>query len=182
MGIITSSLVVCSKMESSTSSAVVFDVIRQYLNFFRNHPMLHHWQTHKPLLPEFEWRMHGHQGDDGFLYPLSQIAKSMLDSSFVWHVKREGYGHIIHNAFAAGRPVITQIQGYRGYTAEPMLTDGETCIDLGLNFADNVAKRRHYSQREELLRLCDNVRERFKRVVDFDAEEPEIRAFLGRAG
>ena len=32
----------------------------------------------------------------------------------------------------------------------------------------------------ELAKLCANVRERFKRVVDFDAEEPEIRAFMGR--
>lgn len=157
-------------------------VIRQYLNFFQNNTTyFRHWQEYKPRLPEFEWRMHGHQGTDGFLYPVSKIAESMLDASFVWHVKVEGYGHAIHNAFAAGRPVITRIQDYAGRMAAAMLEDGVTCVDIGHgSVAENVAKIRHYAQPAELARLCANVRERFKRVVDFDAEEPEIRAFMGR--
>ena len=155
-------------------------VIRQYLNFFRNHPNFRYWEEYKPLLPEFEWRMHGHQGDDGFLWPLSKLAASMLDSSFVWHIKREGYGHCIHDAFAAGRPVITHVSDYAGYTAGAMLVDGETCIDLGPDVAENVAKIRHYAQRDEQLRMCRNVRERFGRVVNFDKEEQDIRAFLGK--
>ncbi len=154
-------------------------IVSQYLNFYRNHPMFPFWDTYRPQFPDWEWKMYGHQGDDGFLHPFWKLAHSMIESSFIWHVKREGYGHIIHNAFAAGRPVITKIGGYRGYTAGAMLEDGVTCIDLGAGVAENVAKIRHYAQRPELLKLCANVRERFKRVVDFDAEEQQIRAFLG---
>jgi len=156
-------------------------IIRQYLNFFKNHPMYEHWKTYKPLMPEFEWHMHGHQGDHGFLFPESKIAASMTDSTFIWHIKREGYGHIIHNAFAAGRPVVTHIKDYAGYTGGPMLEDGVTCVDIGSgSVTDNVAKIRHYAKRENLLQLCQNVRERFPCVVDFDREEQEIRAFMER--
>ena len=155
-------------------------IMRQYLNFFKNHPMYEqHWQRYKPLLPEFEWRMHGHQGDHGFLHPLSRIAASMLDSTFVWHIKQEGYGHVLHNAFAAGRPVITHIADYRERTGGALLEDGVTCIDIGKgSVADNVAKIRHYAKRENLLPMCKAARERFGQVVDFDKEEQEIRAFM----
>ena len=125
--------------------------------------------------------MHGHQGHDGFLFPLSKIADAMAASTFVWHIKREGYGHIIHNAFAAARPAITRIKDYEGYTAAPMLADGETCVDIADGRAeDNAAKIRRYAQPEEHLRLCANIRERFKRMVNFDAEEPAIREFMER--
>lgn len=153
--------------------------VSQYLNFYRNHPMFPFWDTYRPYFTDWEWKMYGHQGDDGFLWPFSKLAASMTASSFIWHIKREGYGHIIHNAFAASRPVITKIDGYRGYTAEAMLEDGVTCIDLGDNVAQNVAKIRYYSEPRRLTHLCSNVYERFRRVVDFDAEEQQIRKFLG---
>uniref|UniRef100_A0A6H1ZC36 Glycosyltransferase n=1 Tax=viral metagenome TaxID=1070528 RepID=A0A6H1ZC36_9ZZZZ len=151
-------------------------VISQYLNFFRNHPSLAYWEKYRPELPEYQWRMYGHQGDDGFLSPLGRIAASMADTSFVWHIKTEGYGHIIHNAYAAGRPVITEIGRYRGYTAEALLEDGVTCVDIS-GGADAI---RHHGQPDELLKMCENARERFRQVVDFDAEEQEIRAFIER--
>ena len=156
-------------------------VVSQYLNFFRNTTTFHVWQAYKPHLEDFGWRMYGHQGDDGFLWPFSKLAETMMASSFIWHVKIEGYGHCVHNAFAASRPVITRIKDYVGKPAGDILKDGETCIDIGEgNVPDNVAKIRHYAQRDELLRLCANVRERFSRVVDFDAEELEIRKFIDR--
>ena len=156
--------------------------ISQYLNFFRDTSYFRrHWEAYRPLLPEFQWKMHGHQGDDGFLFPLPKIAKAMGASTFVWHIKQEGYGHIIHNAFAAARPVITHIKNYEGYTAGTMLEDGETCVDIAEGrIEDNVAKIRRYAQPEEHLRLCANIKERFKRLVSFDAEEMEIRKFMER--
>jgi len=150
--------------------------ISQYLNFFRNHPAFALWEQYRSQLPEFTWRMYGHQGDDGFLWPFSKIAKSMADTSFVWHIKTEGYGHIIHNAYAAGRPVITEIGRYRGYTAEALLEDGVTCVDI----SGGIEAIRHYGQPDELLRMCENARERFRQVVNFDAEEHKIRAFIER--
>ncbi len=154
-------------------------VISQYLNFFHKHPMRSFWDTYRPQFTDWEWREYGHQGADGFLHPFHKIADAMRDSTFVWHIKREGYGHIIHNAFAAGRPVITQVGGYRGYTAGAMLVEGGTCINLGPSMADNVAKIRYYAQPEQHKAMCANVRMRFKQIVNFDAEEQQIRIFLG---
>jgi len=105
----------------------------------------------------------------------------MLASSYVWHVKGEGFGHVIHNAFAAGRPVVTRVRDYAGKPAGDILADGETCVDIGTgSVAENVAKLRRYAEPAELARLCANVRRRFYEVVDFDREEQDIRAFLGR--
>lgn len=155
-------------------------VVSQYLNFFHKHPMRKHWDVYRPYFTDWEWKEYGHQGADGFLHPFHKIAVSMAMTSFVWHIKREGYGHIIHNAFAAGRPVITKIDGYRGYTAEAMLEDGVTCIDLSGSVQQDVAKIRHYAQADELALMCANIRKRFKQIVNFDREETEIRAFLGQ--
>ena len=151
-------------------------VISQYLNFFRNHPMYAHWEAMRPQLLEYTWRIYGHQGDDGFLSPFWRIAESMQNTSFVWHIKMEGYGHIIHNAYAAGRPAITQIANYRGYTAEALLEDGVTCVDIS-GGAEAIRKA---GQPDALMRMCENARQRFRDVVNFDREEEDIRAFLGR--
>ena len=157
--------------------------IRQYLNCFNETPYYSIWHDYKKILTEFEWKMHGLNGDDGFITPVSALAQSMRETSFFWHIKQhgEGFGHIIHNAFAVGRPVITVKNYYRGKMVYPMLVDGVTCIDLqNKSVAENVGRIRYFSEPERLRKMCETARDWFKKFVNYDREEEMIRRFLER--
>ena len=155
--------------------------IRSYLNCFNETHYYDIWQRYKKEMPEVEWKMHGHNGDDGFISPVSALAQSMRDSSFVWHIKEhgEGFGHIIHNALAVGRPVITVKKHYEGKLVEPLLIDDVTCIDLGLgDMEQNIRRINYWSKPENLVHMCRNARDVFDDHVDFDADFKNVKQFL----
>lgn len=157
--------------------------IRQYLNCFNETPFYPIWHRYKALLPEFEWKMHGLNGDDGFITPVSALAESMRNTQFIWHIKQhgEGFGHIIHNAFAVGRPVITVRSFYENKLAYPLLEDGVTCLDLEpYSIEENVRRIRHFSEPEELRKLSENCRIRYFEFVNFYREAEYMKQFLGR--
>jgi len=155
--------------------------IRGYLNCFNETPYYDVWHKYKKAMTDFEWRMHGHNGDDGFITPVSALAQSMRDSSFIWHIKEhgEGFGHIIHNALAVGRPVITLKKHYAGKLAEPLLVDDITCIDLEQgSMEENIKRINYWSKPENLVQMCRNARERFDDHVDFNADFIKMKKFL----
>jgi len=155
--------------------------IRSYLNCFNETPYYPIWHQYKERLPEFEWKMHGLNGDDGFITPVSALAESMRNTSFIWHIKQhgEGYGHIIHNAFAVGRPVITVKSYYQGKLAEPLLEDEVTCLDLGVrSIESNVNRINYFSEPERLLKMAQNCRKRFYEMVNFDKEADNLKVFF----
>jgi hypothetical protein len=54
-------------------------------------------------------------------------------------------------------------------------------VDIGKgSVEENVIKLRYYAEPDNMRIMCANVRRRFSEVVDFDCEEQDIRAFLGR--
>jgi len=127
--------------------------------------------------------MHGLNGDDGFITPVSALAESMRNTSFIWHIKQhgEGYGHIIHNAFAVGRPVITVKSYYEGKLCYPLLEDEVTCLDLGVrSIESNVNRINYFSEPERLLKMSENCRKRFYETVNFDLEAERMKDFFGR--
>jgi len=155
--------------------------IRNYLNCFNETPFYQIWHTYKKLLPEFEWKMHGLNGDDGFITPVSALAQSMRESSFIWHIKShgEGYGHIIHNAFAVGRPVITIMSYYKGKMIYPFLEDGATCIDLeGNTLEENIRKIRYFSDPARLRIMGEECFRRFHDSVSFKKDGYLVHEFL----
>ena len=134
------------------------------------------------------WRFHSFgAGNRETLNSVALVAAWTRQTGFVWHVKTldEGYGHIIHNAFACGKPLITDTrymtvyhQGDIPNTACSLYTP-ETIIDIKDMSLEDVKK--------EVLRRSDNydyysekVYQKFKEVVDFDREFIEIKAFLER--
>lgn len=157
--------------------------IRSYLNCFNESPYYTTWLKYKEKMPDFEWRMHGLNGDDGFITPVSALAESMRSTGFIWHIKHhgEGYGHIVHNAFAVGRPLITVKKYYKGKIAYPMMIDGETCIDLGGRGAEgNIERIKHFAEPERHEKMCENVRAMYEKHVDFDKEAEKMRVFLDK--
>jgi hypothetical protein len=137
------------------------------------------WKEYKKLLPEYEFKMHGAGGDDGVIP--EKIYNYFKETTFVWHLKYggDGYGHLIHNAFATGRPPIVKASYYRGQLAEKLMEDEVTCIDLDKRrLEDNLKVIRKWSKPANYRLMSQNAYNRFKQVVDFDKEEIKIREFL----
>ena len=88
------------------------------------------WYEYKSKLPEFQFFMHGADGDNGVLNFKSDIVTAIQDSLFIWHVKHrgDGFGFNIHEAYACGRPVITMLQDYKDYLGGLLMEDRVTCI------------------------------------------------------
>lgn len=146
-----------------------------------------HWMKRKELMNSYasnflgwEWKSFG-AGMEDTIPKTSNLAKKIRKSTFVWHYKPEGdgYGHVIHNSFACGRPPIVWGAFYNGKLADALIIDGETCIDVSKHLYDeNVRLIKKFSQPEEHNIMCEKAYKRFKEVVDFNREEEVIRRFL----
>jgi len=103
-----------------------------------------------------------------------ELAEHIKRSTFTWAIKPggEGYGHIIHNSFACGTPIILSLKDYKGTCAIDLLEDKVTCIDIDNKSVKEIAAA--------IIRGIprQQVFDRFKQVVDFDKEFLNIKKFL----
>lgn len=138
---------------------------KEYFNIYQNN------------LKEFTMEYYGIGTLNG---PSQNLAQQMKESAFGWHIKpADGYGHIIHNWFACGRPVIIRGSYYQGKTGGLLLEDGRNCIDLDKHsFESNVAMIRYWSLPEHHKEMCQNAYNKFKQIVNFERESEEIKTFL----
>lgn len=156
--------------------------IRSFMNCLplsKDAPLFYRYEK---ALPEFKFRMHGILGRDGLL-SVREVPEAMRNSAFIWHLKSQGdgYGFVVHQAMATGRPLILKKSYYRGQTAEPLFVDDETCIDLdGHSFEENIERIRYWSEPGNHEEMCLNAHRRFKRIVDFNGEFKRIKEFLNR--
>ena len=83
-------------------------------------------------LPDYRFRSFGHHCPDGILQPVGHIAEEMARTGWAYHDKPtgDGFGHIIHNWAAVGRPLIGHARYYAGQRASIFWRDGVTCLDL----------------------------------------------------
>lgn len=138
------------------------------------------WYKYEQALPEYTFKMHGILGRDGLLLS-DKMPEAMRDAGWIWHLKSQGdgYGFVVHQAAAIGRPLIIKKNYYRNQSAEPLFTDGVTCIDLSSHsFEDNIRLIRYWSQPENHKTMSQNIYNRFREVVDFDKELNGIKRFL----
>ncbi len=139
------------------------------------------YDLYQSQLVEFDFKAYGAGSPDGTITGTKAIAEIMRDSMFGWHIKPQGdgFGHIIHNWFACGRPVITHGSDYQDKLAGALLQDGKTCLDLeSCGFNENINRILYWSIPENHLEMCLNAYNRFKEIVNFDEEEKQIRSFL----
>lgn len=132
-------------------------------------------------MPDWEFKIYGGQCRDGAAHGAKELAEKMRDARFVWHTKwgGDGYGHIIHNASAVGRPLIVKKLYYQGKMAEPLLLDGQTCIVVdGLNYEQIINKIEYYSDPARYYNMCMAAYQNFLSVVDFNLEAKNISNFL----
>ena len=146
--------------------------------FIHSLPLKDLFINFKHALPQFDFKEYGIGNKDGFLPLITDIANTMCKSTFGWMVKpNDGYGHILHNWLACGRPVITNINDYSHH--RNILIPGETCIDIGNMKFDDVTKTiREYSNFETHLAMCRKTIEVFRREVNFGKDAEKIQAFL----
>jgi hypothetical protein len=141
--------------------------------------------------PEFDWRVYGAYGGapvDGFaagnIDECHEVARAMRQSDIAWHAKAwsDGYGHVIHNWFAVGRPVFGIASYYRDQLAGALWVDDVTSIDIEHRTLDEVAaKLRHLANDpDKHIGMCEAAALRFREVVDFDAEAEQIRVLLAQ--
>ncbi len=131
-----------------------------------------------------EWKAFG--GVDprapDYLAPMSSIAREMRAADFIWHDKRigDGYGHVLHNAAALGRPLIGHRSYYKGKLGEPYFANLETAIDLDVVSPGVAAKlvQRIARDGEWLCEMSRAIRAVFDAEVNFDVEAAEIHAAL----
>lgn len=158
--------------------------IYSYLNIIQNSGIgWEDYQQLKRLLDRqgYDFKAYGGQCPDGNKTGPVELAASMAESQFIFHVKPggDGFGHVIHNAYAMGRPLITRPSHYRGQLAEQLLVPG-TFIDLdryGPGEIKNIITRLTHSP-EHLKQMGHRASDRFKEVVDYTAEAGAIGEWL----
>lgn len=129
----------------------------------------------------WEFKAFGGQCPDGSIGGPEAVSKLMREAAFIFHVKPggDGFGHVIHNAYAIGRPVITRPSHYHGQLAEQLLIPG-TFIDLdryGRNEVKNILTQL-IQDPDSLASMGRRAAERFDEMVDYRKEAAEIHSWL----
>jgi len=138
------------------------------------------FQKIEKLMPDWDFKCYGGQGRDGWANGEKEVASFMRRSGFIWHTKRggDGYGHIVHNTGAVARPIIVKKEYYKGKMGEKLMIDMETCIAVdNLNPQEIVKKIMNYAGSKYGV-MCNKAYANFKKVVNFDDEEVEMRQFI----
>jgi len=134
-------------------------------------------------MPDWTWRTYGGSCRDGEMNGQKAVANKMREAKFMWQVKNlgDGYGHVLHNALAVGRPLIIKKQYYQGKMADPLLVDNETCIFIDdLSYPQIVDKIVYNSEPTRYAAMCKSAYDTFKQYVDFDKEQKAIELFLSK--
>jgi hypothetical protein len=120
--------------------------------------------------------------DPAYLAPMSKVAGRMREAGWIWADKRigDGYGFVLHQAMAMGRPLIGHASHYAGMLAEPLWRDLDTCIDLDRHSETDVLRlwRAIGADPEWLADLSARTAATFEESVDWDTEAETIRVAL----
>lgn len=132
------------------------------------------------LLPDFRFRSFGHECPDGLLKPVAAIADEMSRTGWAFHDKTtgDGFGHIIHNWAAIGRPLIGHASYYGGQKAEPFWQDGMTCIDLDRHSIEEAADIIRSTSADKHREMCQAMRATFEATVNFEEDAEKVRGLL----
>ena len=155
-------------------------VVSSFVNLM---PRLDEWPDTAALLAHlpFASRIYGIDGTDGNLHPISEIAERMARSAFGLHVKPtgDGFGHVLHNWAAIGRPLIGRGRYYAGQLGERFWQDGVTCIDMDARSVEDTAAliREIWADRPRYEAMCRAIRAEFDQI-DWDAEAEAVRGLL----
>lgn len=158
--------------------------INSYINILQN--MNQGWRDftnlENLLVNEVKFNSYGGQCRDGSIAGASLLADSMNRNSMIFHVKDggDGYGHILYNAYACGKPVIIRNSMYDNCLGQELFND-ESSINLdGISIEDAAHKVRKILSDEELLNsMSIKAYETFKNNVDFAYDAEKVYNWMG---
>lgn len=110
------------------------------------------------------------------------LAKEIRNSGFTLHIKPggESYGHILHNSYAMGRPVIINCNDFNNTMGQNLLT-GDTCIDASKYLPHQISDiLNEIVNTDKHNMMCEKAYDRFKSVVSFDDDAIKVNQFLER--
>lgn len=139
---------------------------------------------------EADWKVYGSYGSAakdelsaGDISLVPDVAEAMRASRIGWHTKYwgDGYGHVIHNWFAVGRPVIGSMRYYKDKLAGALFVEGVTSWDVDRYNDEELLRilRRLRDDDAWYAEVCAASAARFRELVDFRAEEDAIGRMLG---
>lgn len=119
-------------------------------------------------LPTFSFASYGHHCPDGFIKPVAAIAEEMSRAGWGYHDKPtgDGFGHVLANWAAVGRPLIGHARYYEGQWGEQLWRDGETCIDLDKHSLDEAALIIEGMSERSHREMCEAIRERLEWALE----------------
>ena len=159
-----------------------------FLNFARRHPQFEFRVNGAYGRPSWYVSKEGEAYRDEFagsdIMTVPDVARAMQDARAIWHTKHwsDGFGHVIHNAFAVGRPVIGYARYYKDKLAGPLWVEGKTSFDIegmgeheleGLLFLLRDDDEYH-------ARISTEAAMRFREIVNFDTEADAILDLVAR--
>lgn len=141
------------------------------------------------LAPDLDWKVYGaygtHPVDEfacGNQPSTPKVAEAMRATRIGWHSKSwsDGYGHVVHNLFAVGRPVFGRASYYRDKLAGPLWVEGVTSFDVDRYSNDDLLRilRRLCDDDEYHYAICKASADRFREVVNFDEDAENVRKLL----
>lgn len=118
-------------------------------------------------LPAHSFASYGHDCPDGLLKPVANIAEEMAHAGWAFHDKPtgDGFGHILANWAAVGRPLIGHASYYAGQWGSVLWKDMETCIDLDRHSLDDTAVLVREMSEQDHERMCLAIRVTLERAV-----------------
>lgn len=126
------------------------------------------------------FRLYGENGDN--LKGDDEVIPAMAESSIVWHTKKigDGWGHTLHAAMAARKPVISVNSFYNNMRGALMLRDNPGVLDIGgKDIDDVVASIRQMLESPDLIRQMGEFnRARFDAVIDYEVDAQVVREAL----
>lgn len=147
------------------------------------------WERIAAAYPEFDWKVYGSYGtaqEDqwacGNLGSTPAVAAAMRRTGIFWHAKywSDGYGHVIHNEFAVGRPIFAYHSYYADKLAGHLMVPGETFVNLDALSDEAIVEhlRGFIQDPERARRMGDAAAARFREVVNFDEDAEKVRNLL----
>ena len=127
------------------------------------------------------FRSFGGQCRDGNMNGPHELAGSMQKDTMVFHVKDygDGYGHVVHNALACGRPIIYRGRFTKGTMIGDLLNENNS-FDLDEGYwEDNVANIIHaLGDSYALKSMSEQAYKSFKANVDFADDARRVGEWL----
>lgn len=140
------------------------------------------------IMPDWEFKLYGANNRDGMIDDDEvKMSTAIKKFGFIFHVKKdEGYGHVIHNSFACGKPMIVDLKTagvhrdkrFIQNTASFLYEKNKTILDSNDKIEDLVYKLNFMADNYQS--NSEYVYKKFREIVNFEEECIKIQKFLGQ--